>query len=53
MPTAALSFQLDEHYQTEAAREKLARGPRQENADDWKPILRTQNGGLRVELLAT
>jgi HlyD family secretion protein len=38
VPAAAFSFQLDEHYQTEAAREKLAQWQRQEHADDWKPV---------------
>jgi hypothetical protein len=36
VPTAALSLQLDEHYQTEAARAKLAEW--QNQGDDWKPI---------------
>ena len=34
MPTAALSFQLDEHYQTEAARARLAEWKKKANRDD-------------------
>lgn len=35
VPTAALSFQLDEHYQSEAARAKLRDW---QGKDDWKPV---------------
>jgi HlyD family secretion protein len=38
MPTEALSLQLDEAYQTEAARAKLARWHARSDADDWKPV---------------
>jgi HlyD family secretion protein len=38
VPTAALSLQLDEHYQTEAARAKLVEWQSHSNYDDWKPV---------------
>lgn len=38
VPTAALGLQLDESYQTEAARAKLAEWQSQPNRDDWKPV---------------
>jgi HlyD family secretion protein len=38
MPTAALSLQLDEHYQTEAAKAKLASWQARANAEDWKAV---------------
>ncbi|HEV3449366.1 MAG TPA: efflux RND transporter periplasmic adaptor subunit [Gemmataceae bacterium] len=38
MPTAALSFQLDDYYQTEEARTKLAAWQRRKDSDDWKPV---------------
>jgi HlyD family secretion protein len=37
-PTTALSFELDEHYQPEAAREKLKQWQRRPDHDDWKPL---------------
>jgi HlyD family secretion protein len=45
IPTAALSFQLDEHYQTEAAKEKLAHWQGKPKAEEWKLvwILRSDN----------
>jgi HlyD family secretion protein len=38
VPTAALSLQLDEHYQTEAARTKLADWQNRSDPSDWKPV---------------
>jgi HlyD family secretion protein len=38
VPTAALSLQLDEHYQTEAARARLADWQGRNDHDDWKPV---------------
>jgi multidrug efflux pump subunit AcrA (membrane-fusion protein) len=38
VPTAALSLQLDEHYQTEAARSKVAQWQTRKDRDDWKPV---------------
>ncbi len=38
MPTAALSFQLDEHYQTEEARKKLQDWQDKPKHDDWMPV---------------
>jgi len=38
VPTAALSLQLDEHYQTEAARARLAQWQSRDDRDDWKPV---------------
>jgi multidrug efflux pump subunit AcrA (membrane-fusion protein) len=38
IPTTALNFQLDEHYQTAEARAKLARWQERKDADDWKPL---------------
>jgi hypothetical protein len=38
VPTAALSLQLDEHYQTEAARSKLVQWQSRKDHDDWKPV---------------
>jgi HlyD family secretion protein len=38
MPNSAISFQLDEYYQTEAARAKLARWQARPDSDQWKPI---------------
>jgi HlyD family secretion protein len=39
IPLTALSFQLDEHYQTPAARAQLADWPTRHNSsEDWKPV---------------
>jgi multidrug efflux pump subunit AcrA (membrane-fusion protein) len=38
MPIDAVSFQLDEHYQTAAARDKLAEWAQRSDADDWKHV---------------
>jgi RND family efflux transporter MFP subunit len=38
VPTAALNFQLDEHYQTEAAKAKLERWQARSDRDEWKVI---------------
>jgi HlyD family secretion protein len=38
VPTSALNFQLEEEYQTPAARAKLARWQGRADADDWKPL---------------
>jgi hypothetical protein len=38
VPTAALSLQLDETYQSEAARAKLAQWQGRKDHDDWKPV---------------
>jgi HlyD family secretion protein len=38
VPSAAINFQLDEHYQSEAARAKLARWHTKADQDDWKPV---------------
>ena len=38
LPAAALSFQLDERYKTEAAQAKLAHWQSTNNAGDWKPV---------------
>jgi HlyD family secretion protein len=38
MPTAALSFQLDEHYQTEASKAKLARWQTRPDQGQWKVV---------------
>jgi HlyD family secretion protein len=38
LPIAALSLQLDEHYQTEAARAKLAEWQNRGDRDGWKPV---------------
>jgi HlyD family secretion protein len=38
VPTSALNFQLDEPYQTEAARAKLAHWQQRSDRDDWKPL---------------
>jgi HlyD family secretion protein len=38
VPTRALNFQLEEPYQTEAAKTKLARWQRRKDHDDWKPV---------------
>ncbi len=38
VPTAALSFQLDERYQTEEARAKLARWQSRSDREEWKPV---------------
>jgi HlyD family secretion protein len=38
VPTTALSLQLDENYQTEAARAKLAEWQNRKDRDDWKPV---------------
>lgn len=38
VPTPALSLQLDEHYQTEAARAKLAEWQNRSDHEDWRPV---------------
>jgi HlyD family secretion protein len=38
VPAAALSLQLDESYQTEAARAKLAEWQNRSDQGDWKPV---------------
>lgn len=38
VPTAALSLQLDEHYQSEPARVKLTEWQNRSSQDDWKPV---------------
>jgi hypothetical protein len=38
MPTAALTFQLDEGYQSDQARAKLRRWQGQQDQQDWKPV---------------
>ncbi len=38
MPNVALGFQLDEHYQTDAARKKLAEREARPDRDDWKVV---------------
>jgi HlyD family secretion protein len=38
MPTAALNFQLEEAYQSEAAKAKLARWQGRPDRDDWKLV---------------
>jgi HlyD family secretion protein len=38
VPTAALSFQLEDAYQTPAARDRLAQWQTRSDRDDWKPI---------------
>lgn len=38
LPVEALSLQLDEHYQTAAAREKVKRWSERSDADDWKHV---------------
>jgi hypothetical protein len=38
VPTAALSLQLDEPYQTEAARAKLTQWQTRKDREDWKPV---------------
>ena len=38
VPTAALSFQMDEAYQTDAARARLARWHARPDHADWKPV---------------
>jgi HlyD family secretion protein len=38
MPTAALNFQLEEPYQTEAAKAQLARWQARGDRDDWKAV---------------
>jgi HlyD family secretion protein len=38
MPNAALSFQLDEHYQSPEAKSKLEHWTRLPQKDDWKPV---------------
>jgi HlyD family secretion protein len=38
VPTAALSFQMDDSYQTEAARARLARWQARPDHTDWKPV---------------
>jgi HlyD family secretion protein len=43
VPNAALSLELDEHFQTEAAREKLARWRQEHQQQDWRPVW-TLNG---------
>lgn len=38
MPTAALGLQLDEHYQTERARQKLNQWENKESKNQWKAV---------------
>jgi HlyD family secretion protein len=38
VPSGAINFQLDEHYQSEAARAKLAQWHARADQDDWKPV---------------
>jgi HlyD family secretion protein len=38
VPTSALSLQLDEHYQGEAARARLTEWQSRRDRDDWKPV---------------
>jgi HlyD family secretion protein len=38
VPTAALSFQMDEGYQTQEAREHLARWHARPDHNDWRPV---------------
>jgi HlyD family secretion protein len=38
VPTPALSFQMDEHFETEAAREKLAQWQARSDHDEWKAV---------------
>jgi HlyD family secretion protein len=38
VPTAALSLQLDEHYQSEAAKARLAAWQSRTDRDNWKPV---------------
>jgi HlyD family secretion protein len=38
VPTAALNFELDEHYQTARAKEKLARWAKRSDRTDWKAL---------------
>jgi HlyD family secretion protein len=38
IPTAALSLQLEEHYQNDAARAKLTEWQNRKDRDDWKPV---------------
>jgi HlyD family secretion protein len=38
MPTAALSLQLDEHYQSDAAKAKIAHWQSRKDHDDWKSV---------------
>jgi hypothetical protein len=45
VPTAALSLQLDEYYQTEAARSKLTQWQSQGDRDEWKPVWNLDSQG--------
>jgi multidrug efflux pump subunit AcrA (membrane-fusion protein) len=38
MPTSALSFQLDEQYQTDAAKGKLSGWQSKNDHDEWRPV---------------
>jgi HlyD family secretion protein len=38
VPTQALSFQMDDHFVTDAAREKLAQWQAREDHEDWKAV---------------
>jgi hypothetical protein len=38
VPTTALNFQLDEHYQTAQAKEKLAQFANRKDGEDWKAL---------------
>jgi HlyD family secretion protein len=38
VPTTALNFQLDEYYQSAAAKEKLAQWEKRRDREDWKPL---------------
>jgi HlyD family secretion protein len=38
MPTAALNFELDPHYQTDAAKAKLDQWSQRSDRDQWKPV---------------
>jgi HlyD family secretion protein len=44
VPTAALSFQLDEHYQTEPARAKVAQLQKRKDHDDWRTVWIIRDG---------
>jgi hypothetical protein len=38
VPTTALNFQLDEHYQTAQAQKKIAEWQKRQDRDDWKAL---------------
>jgi HlyD family secretion protein len=38
MPSAALNFQMEEAYQSEAAKERLAQWRQRPDAGDWRPV---------------